>query len=129
MMPLSISLAGPFNSGVAAGGAGIATANSTTSIPINGVIHSIYVRYNDTPPATTDVTIATSGTSVPALTLLTLTNANTDGWFNVQHAVSDNAGAAIAATYIAPVIGDSVKVTIAQANNSDSADVWFIIGG
>lgn len=123
-----IELFGPLNTGVAAGGAGTATNNATSTVALSGVVRSIYVRYNDSPPAgTTDVTIATAGTNAPALTLLTLTDAATDGWFNVFHAIVSNAGGAIADNYMQPVIDDKVKVTIAQANNGDSADVWLLL--
>ena len=93
------------------------------------------MKYNGSPPAgTTDVTVATLGTSPspPANTILTITDAATDGWFYPRHTVHDEAGVVI--TYDAtrevhePVaIHDKVKVTIAQANDADSIDVWLLL--
>lgn len=121
---------GPFNSGVGAGGAGTATSNATTSTELCGKIYGIYIRYNDSPPAaTTDVTIATAGVNYPAVTLLTLTNAATDGLFLPRKAVVDLAGAAFASQSIAEAVpvDDKIKVTIAQANDGDSIDIWLFL--
>lgn len=130
-----INLVGPINSGTAAGSAGSATANNTTTTTVKGRVLGVYVLYNDSPPSTTDVTIATLGTSPapPTNTLLTLTNANTSGWFYPRQQIHDAAGAG--ATYDgtneiyepAPV-HDRVKVTIAGANSGDSVDVWLMVG-
>lgn len=130
-----MKLIGPHNSGTAAGSAGSATANATTTVRISGFLQGVYVKYNDSPPAgTTDVTIATLGTSPapPAVTLLTLTNAATDGWFYPRVQVHSTAGAAATldgtrAMLVPAPIDDFLKVTIAQANASDSVDVWFLV--
>lgn len=122
---------GPFSSGIAAGGAGIATNNATTTIVVKGSIKGIYVDYLDSPPNTTDVTIATSGVIHPAVTLLTLTNKNADGWFYPR--VVSQSGLGVNVDYAAtfPIyepapINDTVKVTIAQANNDDSVNIWIL---
>lgn len=121
---------GPINSGAAAGGAGSATANATSTTQLCGKIYGFYVRYNDSPPAgTTDVTIASAGTTMPAITYLTITNGATDGIRLPRLAVVDTAGAAFAAQSIAEPqpIDDYLKVTIAQANAADSVDVWVFM--
>lgn len=128
-------LYGPINSGAAAGSAGAATANSTTSTPIHGRPIGVYVRYNDSPPAgTTDVTVKTQGTSpaAPSLTFLTLTNAATDGYFYPRTIVHDLAGAAVTLdgtneAYEPVAIADKVTVTIAGADAADSVDVWLFV--
>lgn len=123
-----VKVYGPLNTGVAAGGAGVATNNATSTVDINGAVFGVYIQYNDSPPAgTTDVTIATAGTSPkpPALTLLTVSNAATDGYFYPRVEMQDNTGSGLS-TYDLPLIADKVKVTIAQANNGDSADVWVL---
>ena len=122
-------LAGPYNSGIAAGGAGVATNNASTSTRLVGKVAGIYVKYNDTPPATTDVTVATVGTSpaAPSYTLLSLTNAATDGWFYPQVQIHTSAGAAIAGEYTPFLVFDFVNILVAQANNGDSVDVWFLL--
>lgn len=126
---------GPFNSGDAAGVDGSATNNQESSQNVSGYIMSIYIRYNDSPPATTDVTIASQGTNTgkpPANTIFTKSNANTDGWFYPHHVIHDETGNEI--TYdgtneiYEPIpIDDEIIVTIAGANVGDSVDVWMII--
>lgn len=128
---------GPLTSGVAAGADGEATANATSDNAIRGRINAVRVQYLDTPPQeTTIVTIATSGTDsgLPgSVTILTLTNANTDGWFYPRHQVHGSDGAGLAyADEGEPVaeslmIADRVKVTIAGANAGDSVNVWLIV--
>jgi hypothetical protein len=124
-------LIGPLNSGTAAGSAGSATANATSSTIISGEISAVYVRYNDSPPAgTTDVTIA--GANVPAAAILTLTDAATDGWFFPRAIAHDAAGAAVTfdgtnEIYVKIPVHDTIKVTIAGANAGDSADVWLMV--
>lgn len=127
-------LYGPISSGVAVGSDGSATANSTTTTPIFGKVTAVYVKYNDTPPATTDVTVSTTGTSPapPALAFLTLTNANTSGYFYPRAQIGDLAGAGVTydgtnEVYECVPIADTVTVTIAGANAGDSADVWLLV--
>ena len=130
-----MKLIGPINSGAAAGSAGSATANSTTAEPICGELYGVYIRYNDSPPATTDVTIATeaAGAAPPAVTLLSLTDANTSGWFYPRIGVQTTAGAAMlfaaGGTAVPGKIpfADKVKVTIAQADAADSVDCWLLV--
>lgn len=125
-----MKLVGPINSGVAAGGAGTATANASTSHIVSGRVVGIYVKYNDSPPAaTTDVTVKTLGTSPapPTYNLLVLTDGATDGWKYPQVQIHDTTGSAIAAEYTPLLVHDLVNVTIAQANNGDSVDVWLLV--
>lgn len=125
-----ISLVGPLNSGAAAGSAGSATANADSPVRLVGKLVGIYVKYNDSPPAaTTDVTIATKGTSPapPTYNLLALANAATDGWFYPQVQIDDTAGSAISGEYTPQLIHDYVNVKIAQANAADNVDVWLLI--
>ena len=123
-------LHGPINSGIAAGGAGVATANADT-VRLSGRMAAIYVKYNDSPPATTDVIIKTKGSDAPSITFLTLTNANTDGWFFPRITPDDLAGADLTTLTIREPIpfDDKVNVSIAQADNADNVDVYLLIEG
>ena len=119
------------NSGEAAGSNGSATANNTSSHIVTGQICSIGVTYGDSPPGTTDVTIATAGNNGPALTILTLTNANTNGWFHPRHVVDSNTGADIEyadgySVHDKVCVADNIKVTIAGANTPDTAEVVIV---
>ena len=124
-----IDFIGPINTGVGAGGAGVATANATGSATITGQLLGFYVRYNDSPPAgTTDLTIQTTGGVMPARTIFTITNAATDGFFAVRQGAVSTANAAISdSAERIPLVSDFIKVTIAQANDGDSADVWVVV--
>ena len=98
---------------------------------MNGEICSIGVTYGDSPPASTDVTIATTGDHGPALTILTITNANSNGWFNVRHKLDDESAADISydgteEVYGKVAVSDTIKVTIAGANASDTAEVVIL---
>lgn len=123
-----MNLVGPINSGPAVGGDGVATANATTSVVISGTLEAIYVKYEHSPPAaTTDVVVKTAGTSPPSTTMLTLTNAATDGVFYPRTLVHDTAGATIAANYTPFLINDRVNVLIDGANALDNVDVWLLL--
>ena len=78
--------------------------------------------------------IATAGNNGPALTLLTLTNANSDGWFHIRHKVDDESGADITydgsnEVYEKVCVADNIKVTVSQANDDDSVDVVIVYAG
>ena len=99
-----------------AGSAGAATANAQTFEPVNGYLVGVHLNYTSQ-PATTDVTIAT--VAVP-VTILTISNANTDAWFYPKHVVHGEAGVALTGTsggdrtYIP--VADYIKVTIAEGD-------------
>lgn len=127
-----MDLVGPYNSGVAAGGAGVATNNTDYTTRVKGTVVAVYVDYKGTvPPATTDVTITSKGTApnAPAMTILAATNLNTDGWFFPRaQAHLNTTGAAIAAVYNQGIpIHDSINVRIAQADNDNNVDVWLLV--
>jgi hypothetical protein len=127
------NLFGPINSGAAVGGNGVATANKDSDVKVSGKVLAVYIKYNDSPPAgTTDVVIATKGTHAPALPILTISNAATDGWFFPRAAAVSQAGAALVYSTGNPVeavmpISDIVNVAIAQANAADNVDVWLML--
>lgn len=109
----------------AAGGAGTATVSVTSDEKINGEIFAVYLAYLDSPPAgTTDVTLITA--TAPAITLLSITNASTDGWFYPMAQAQINTGANITNQGRALVIDDQVTLTIAQANVGDGVTATIL---
>jgi len=119
------------NSGTTAGGAGVSTNNNTSSHVVVGQICSIGVTYNGSPPATTDLVVATAGNNGPALTILTLTNATTDGWFHPRHKLDDESAADITydgtnEVYDKVCVADNIKITVSQADDGDSVDVVVV---
>ena len=125
-----MNVIGPINTGAAAGGAGVATATGVSTHVVSGLLIGAYILYNGSPPAgTTDVTIATQGTTPapPAYNLLVVTDAATDGWFYPRVNAHDTAAAAQSTVWELLPIHDIVSVTIAGANDDDTADVWLMI--
>lgn len=127
-------LVGPINSGAAVGSAGAATANTDSTVGITGRVVAVGVTYLDSPPAgSTDITVATKGVNGPAQTLLTISNAATNGWFYPRVATVSPQGAAMlyasggAAVGDCLAISDRVNVLIAGANAGDSVDVWLLV--
>lgn len=103
----------------ATGGAGVATANTTTDEALNGTIRAVYLAYTDSPPAgTTDVTIA--GATSPAISILSVSNGATDGWRYPMWQADDAADGSDITNQGTPIVmDDRITVTIAQANNDD----------
>lgn len=132
---MGLRLIGPINTGVAAGGAGTATNNASTSTTVSGEILGIYLKYNDSPPAgTADVVVKTLGTgsgAPPTNTILTVADAATSGWFYPRHLADSEAGAALNTAgdelRVAVPVHDVINVAIAQANNGDSVDAWILV--
>jgi hypothetical protein len=121
---------GPLTSGAAVGANGEATAHTSTEHAVSGQLLGVYVKYNDSPPNTTDVVIATIGTdagSPPAQTLLTLTNKNADGWFFPRIVPDDATGVEVETPPMLIQIPFSgrVDVLIDDANANDSVSVWL----
>lgn len=119
---------GPFSSGAAVGADGVATANATTTTPIVGLVVAVHVAYLGSPPAgTTDATVATSGTSHPAMTILALANAATDGWFFPRADACQTNGTATTTYNELIPIHDFVTVTIAGANAADYITIYLMV--
>lgn len=124
-----IEAIGPLNSGTTAGGAGVSTNNATGTTAITGELLGFYLRFNGSPPAgTTDTTIQLTGGVLPARTILTITNGATDGFYPVRQGAVSVANAAITDSNVCiPLVRDYIKVTIAQADDGDSVDVWAVV--
>ena len=122
-------LIGPINSGVAAGGAGVATATGESSQVIRWMLVGVQVKYNDAPPAgTTDITVKTKGTNAPVITLLAIANAATDGLFLPRYDSCKAAdGSALTTNDQFIPIEDVVQVVIAGADDADNIDVWLYL--
>lgn len=129
-----LDLIGPIMTPASAGGAGVSTATVTTTQVIRGEVKGVYLQYNDSPPAgTTDVTLASAGVDHPAETILTISNAATNGWFYPRVGAQTTAGAAMlfaAGGTAVPAcipVADKLTLTIAQANDGDSVYAWVLV--
>lgn len=67
-------------------------ATATTSNPVNGIIRAIELVYTASSDAGTDTVITEEGNTTDT-TILSLTNANTNGWFYPHNYPEDVAGA------------------------------------
>ena len=127
---MTISLSGPY-AGTCVGADGAAAVVVTTPQVIAGKLIGIYIKYAGDKPATTDVVITTKGTSpsIPALTLLTLTDKVTDGLFLVRVTPVGVTGVALAAlTVLEPFpVHDQLVMTVAQANTDDVISMWLLV--
>jgi hypothetical protein len=78
-------------SGATAGADGSASDRTTTGYVVNGKIVAIYVTYDASATASTDVNIGDS-TGADSQTILSLTNASDSGWFYPRIFQEDTAG-------------------------------------
>ena len=114
------------NSGAAVGGNGVATATGESTHPINGFVYAVQIKYNDAPPAgTTVVTVKTKGTNSPSMTILTITNAATDGVWLPRAVAHTAAGVAQTDYGELFLVDDIIQVVIAGANAADNVDVYL----
>jgi len=115
-----------------AGSNGSATGSAITTIPISGEIEGVYVKIPSSPGANNVVTIRTSGSQAPALTILTLTHLTTSAWYWPTIPWQDAAGAAV--TYDGthgimdePPVDDFLEMDVATADPSKVFEAWFLV--
>jgi hypothetical protein len=108
-----------------AGGAGASTAYAISDDIVDGLVLAVHIAYAGSPPATTDVIIVEANNS-PAMPILTVSDANTDGWFQPMAAVEDTAGAAVTNAVQQIPVSDYVKVTVDDADDGDGAVVTVV---
>lgn len=95
------------------GSAGSASGSSSVPVPL-GELVAVHVNFHSSAPSTSDTTI-TAPNNPLAVTLLTLTNNNTDGWFYPKVQNHDNTGSAVTGSYSDPPIhGGILAVALAQ---------------
>jgi hypothetical protein len=96
------------------GSAGSATGSATSAV-INGLLYSLYVKYHDDAPATTDVTISEDGGA--ARTFLTISDANTSGEYPPMVTARDATNTERTSQAIIPSLaGHGLTVTVAGAD-------------
>lgn len=94
-----------------AGADGSATGSAQFG-PVAGRVLAVHLDYT-TQPATADVTVATVS---PAVTVLTVANANTDAWFYPRQLMDGTNGADLTGVYEAIAVADHINVSVAQGN-------------
>lgn len=114
--------------GPAAGSSGSATAAATSDDVINGIILAVHLKYTDSPPVTTNVTLEEAVNS-PAMPILKVSDAATDGWFYPMADVVDQEGGAVTGVAQQIPVCDKLKVSIAGANAGDGVVVTVRYAG
>ena len=112
-----------FSQLTASGSAGAAVGTVTSSRPLVGYVQAIHLNYGGT-PTTTDVTIATEHS--PTMTLLSVSNNVTDGWYYPRTALQNTAGGVVDYMPAPMPICDYVQATVAQADDDDTLDVTVL---
>ena len=120
-----------FSTGVASGGAGVATATGH-SVRVAGRVLAVHLEYLDSPPAgTTDFTLSDEGDPISEA-IVNLVNAATDLKLYPRRVVQDNANNDVTfdgtnEIYEPYVVCGRLEATVAQANNGDSVmvTVWL----
>lgn len=97
---------------------GAATTGSNVSAkPLIGRILAIHLAYANIAAATTDVTIATNGNTIPAKTIMTRADSVTAGWFNPRELMQGTTAADLTAIYDLIPVHDYITVSVAQADS------------
>ena len=108
------------------GSAGSAAGSTVRALPQSTLV-AIYFDFHASAPSTTDTIVSAPGNPA-ALTILTLTNVNTDGWYYPRVQDHDNAGAAVTGSYSEPPIhGGNLDITLAQADALTNAVVATVL--
>ena len=115
-----------WNTGVAAGSAGSATATGY-SPHIAGEVLAVHVAYEDTPPATTDITVSDEG-DPSSEAIVSLANANTDIKLYPERVRETNDGTdqtydGTRKVYGPHVVHGRLEAVIAGADAGDSATI------
>lgn len=85
---------------------------------VDGVIDRVHVNYSDGFDASNVVTFQEAGMS-PGVTILTLTNVTTDGWYPVRDTLVDRTGTPIVGPVDYLSITDEVQVSVSGAAEND----------
>ena len=108
------------------GSAGSASGSGSLALPLCEVV-AVHVNFNSSAPNTTDTTIKATGNPLE-LTILTLSNDNTDKWVYPKTQDHDNAGSAVTGSYSSPVVHNHIlTIDLAQCDALTDALVATIL--
>lgn len=120
-----------WSTGAAAGSAGAATATGY-SPHVSGRVLAVHVDYQDSPPATADLTLSDEGDPASE-SIVSLVDANSDVRLYPRRTLEQNDGTDLTydgtrKVYGCYVVHGRLEATIAQANSGDSAIVTVWLG-
>jgi hypothetical protein len=112
----------------ASGADGSATGSNTTPFgAISGELISVHLAYSAGMPATCDVVLTrVADGAIPAETLLTVSNNNTDGWYYPRAIAVTSANTNIAGAYSRFGLANHVQAAIAQGNDIETVTVTIL---
>lgn len=97
------------------GSSGSASGSGHAAMPI-GELVAVHLNFDATnAPSTMDTTLTAPGNPA-SLTILTLTDVNTDGWYFPKVQDHNNVGAAVTGSYSKPLIHNGLDIAVAQAD-------------
>ncbi len=97
------------------GSAGSASGSGHVATPF-GELVAVHLDFDATnAPSTTDTTVTSVGNPA-TLTILTLTNVNTDAWYFPKTQDHNNVGAAVTGSYSNPLLHGGIDIAVAQAD-------------
>jgi len=104
--------------------AGAVSASARTTAPVMGHIYAINLDYGSTVTSTADITISQAS---PALTILSLTDTYTDGWYYPEAQATGSTGSAISGAYDRLPAGDRLTVAAAEmiSNTTVTATIYW----
>jgi hypothetical protein len=120
-------LVGPITTGLTTGGSGSSSVTAYSKSIIKGLVRQIQVAYHGSPPATTDVVIKTKGTNSPSITLLTLTDGNTDVTKAVVVQCVTTAGVTATGAFQPLAIEDYLQIDVSGSNDGAYVDVYLYV--
>jgi len=108
----------------ATGAAGAATGSASTGRDVTGQVYAVYIDYTAGITTTTDLTFSQAS---PALTVMTISNSASDGWYYpaVQQTSSSGAGTS---TYKPAVTADAIDIAAAETTSGTVATVTILWG-
>lgn len=105
------------------GSAGSASGSATTAALVPGFLLDIYLDFNASAPATTDVTISYASRGG---NLLVVTNSATDALIAPRQKLVDNTNTAITDSHAPFALDDRITVAVAQSDALTDAVVVYI---
>jgi hypothetical protein len=105
------------------GSSGSATGFSALAVPLSELL-AVHVDYHASAPGTTDLTLKSPSGPV-SVTVLTVSNTNSDAWYYPKIQDHDNAGAAITGSYSDPPL-DHFTADLAQCDALTDAVILTI---
>jgi hypothetical protein len=110
----------------ATGAAGSATGSQVSSNPVRGHMYAVHLDYAAGISSTTDITLATQ--NAPVVTIMTISNNATDGWYYPAVEQTSNVGAGLS-VYDRPPMADYLSVSAAQTTSSTSVVTVTVLWG